>query len=429
MHFEGNLLFPRLQVGARRGVISASVSLAERRGRFEYDPAQVSPEEVREYVEDAGFDASLQMPEDKGSDQADKTKRSCMVAVGGMTCQSCVKSIESALRDAPGVRSIRVSLEEETAFAEFDPRETDAETIRTAIYDCGFDADLVAEAQVEVEGMTCQSCVKTIEGGLKEEEAVKWAKVSLEEKLARVRFLPVKTTAEKLAEKVYEMGFETKVRTVIGLEEEKEVKKTAGKGKGKKKPDKEVVIKEEDRPPEDKEGEDEEDDLERCFISVRGMTCASCVAAIEKHVKKLDGVHSILVALMAAKAEVRYDPARVMPHQIANSISELGFPSEVIEGGPDGSSNGRVELRIKGMTCASCVHLIESTLMKKPGVTAASVALATQRGRFEFDPHRLGPRDVIRAVKDLGFEASLHSREVGSSTAYLNHQVSSAVAL
>ena len=56
------------------------------------------------------------------------------------------------------------------------------------------------------------------------------------------------------------------------------------------------------------------------------------------------GVYSILVALMAAKAEVEYDAAKILPNQIANSISDLGFPSSVIE---DESGAGIIELEVK----------------------------------------------------------------------------------
>ena len=57
----------------------------------------------------------------------------------------------------------------------------------------------------------------------------------------------------------------------------------------------------------------------------------------------MTGVHSVLVALMAAKAEVEFDPARVLPSQIANSITELGFPSTIIE---EESGAGKVELEV-----------------------------------------------------------------------------------
>lgn len=57
----------------------------------------------------------------------------------------------------------------------------------------------------------------------------------------------------------------------------------------------------------------------------------------------MEGVHSILVALMAAKAEVVFDGSKVLPSQIAKSISELGFHTTVLE---DVSSEGDVELEV-----------------------------------------------------------------------------------
>ncbi len=265
-------------VGGRRGIISASVGLSDRRGQFEYDPALVSPDGVRQYVEDAGFEASLDLPAATGKEVVDK----CLISVGGMTCQSCVKSIERQVGEARGVRSIRVSLEEETAFVDFDPAKTDPAKVASAVEDCGFDAAVAAGAEVQVEGMTCQSCVKTIESGIKGEDGVRWVRVSLDEKLARVRFDPAATDAEEVAKKIYDMGFETEVRKVVGGGRKEEKKRPEDVGARKK----EVAVgRQEGR----KNEEEEEDEDEKCFVSIRGMTCASCVAAIEKHVKKIDG--------------------------------------------------------------------------------------------------------------------------------------------
>ena len=42
------------------------------------------------------------------------------------------------------------------------------------------------------------------------------------------------------------------------------------------------------------------------------------------------------------------------------------------------------------MTCASCVHHIESNLLKQNGIHSARVALATKRAKVEFDPTLVG---------------------------------------
>ena len=43
------------------------------------------------------------------------------------------------------------------------------------------------------------------------------------------------------------------------------------------------------------------------------------------------GVKSVLVSLLAQKAEVKFDPAYLIPSQIANKIMELGYVATVME--------------------------------------------------------------------------------------------------
>src|SRR4030042_286239 len=60
---------------------------------------------------------------------------------------------------------------------------------------------------------------------------------------------------------------------------------------------------------------------------------------------------------------------------------------------------------IKGMHCASCVVLIEQSLRKVPGVTDASVNLATNKATVTYDPTKAGERNIQKAVTDTGYEA------------------------
>ena len=46
--------------------------------------------------------------------------------------------------------------------------------------------------------------------------------------------------------------------------------------------------------------------------------------------------------------------------------------------------------QIRGMTCSSCVHSIESNVKKRPGIIDVSVALTTERGKVKFDPTVIG---------------------------------------
>jgi len=65
----------------------------------------------------------------------------------------------------------------------------------------------------------------------------------------------------------------------------------------------------------------------------------------------------------------------------------------------------KAELRIGGMSCASCVAHVEKALRRVPGVQEASVNLATERASVVFDPERTSPDQLAIAVEKAGYSA------------------------
>jgi P-type Cu+ transporter len=63
-----------------------------------------------------------------------------------------------------------------------------------------------------------------------------------------------------------------------------------------------------------------------------------------------------------------------------------------------------LDLGIGGMTCASCVTRVEKALRKVPGVTDASVNLATESARIRYAPAEQMEARLRRAVRDAGYE-------------------------
>jgi Cu+-exporting ATPase len=63
-----------------------------------------------------------------------------------------------------------------------------------------------------------------------------------------------------------------------------------------------------------------------------------------------------------------------------------------------------LDIGIEGMTCASCVSRVEKALAKVPGVTTATVNLATETARIHFAPSEQIEAKLRRAVRDAGYE-------------------------
>ncbi len=136
--------------------------------------------------------------------------------------------------------------------------------------------------------------------------------------------------------------------------------------------------------------------VERRSIRITGMSCASCVKAIETALRKLEGVENASVNLATESAYVEYDPSKVSLEKIIETIEKIGY--SVLR------DEKAVTVRIGGMSCAMCVKAIETAVSKLPGVKSISVNLSTESARIVFDPSTTSLEEIKQAIEGIGYK-------------------------
>jgi Cu+-exporting ATPase len=126
--------------------------------------------------------------------------------IEGMTCASCVRRVEEAITAVPGVASANVNLATERATVRFDG-EPDTPAVLRAIEKAGY-APRIAAEELQIEGMTCASCVSRVEKALKAVPGVADAAVNLATEKATVRLLSGTVDMSALEAAVRGAGYE-----------------------------------------------------------------------------------------------------------------------------------------------------------------------------------------------------------------------------
>ncbi len=139
----------------------------------------------------------------------------------------------------------------------------------------------------------------------------------------------------------------------------------------------------------------------RFVVPVHGMTCASCVAHVEKALKGVAGVSAVAVNLATESAAIETPPLDADARRGALAA----LRSAIVEAGYEVPTQ-KIRLAIEGMTCASCVARVEKALAEVPGVLAASVNLASESATVELVSGTASARDLVRAVTAAGYEAT-----------------------
>jgi len=135
-------------------------------------------------------------------------------------------------------------------------------------------------------------------------------------------------------------------------------------------------------------------------LPIKGMTCASCVKAVEKALSRVKGVTDVSVNFASEKASITagdYIPVE----SLIQAVESEGY--EV--------ATSRLEFAIRGMTCAACVAAVERALGGLYGVVSVNINLASEKAVVEYIPTLTGFEDFKEAVKAQGYTAEAITEE------------------
>ncbi|MCA8322736.1 heavy metal translocating P-type ATPase [Burkholderia cepacia] len=352
------------------------------------------------------------------------------LSVDGMHCGGCTGRVQRALAAVPGVvdaavdldahaatvtaqetvdaarlieavgaagygASVRAPVLETAAAAHAHPVEASPAPMAAAASTAGHPLPANSTIELDIDGMTCASCVSRVEKALAKVPGVTRASVNLATERATVD-VTADVTAAQLVETVKQAGYgATPTMTDAGFT---------------------ALAPSSPAAPASIE------------LDIDGMTCASCVSRVEKALAKVPGVTRASVNLATERATVDAAPD-VTAARLAEAVKQAGYGATPVAGAaiPPAASTAPadLELDIDGMTCASCVGRVEKALAAVPGVARVSVNLATERASV----HGAGALDaatLIAAVTTAGYRASLADASSAGATAGADMQPASA---
>lgn len=127
-------------------------------------------------------------------------------------------------------------------------------------------------------------------------------------------------------------------------------------------------------------------------FNITGMSCASCVARVEKALNKLPNIRQAEVNLATQTASVT-SSTKIDYTLLLQAVEKAGFQVE----------QKTTDIRVGGMTCASCSARVQRALTKVDGVINAHVNLATETATVQ-SLSRVDTQTLYSAIEKSGFD-------------------------
>jgi len=129
-------------------------------------------------------------------------------------------------------------------------------------------------------------------------------------------------------------------------------------------------------------------------LPILGMTCANCVATVEKSLAKTDGVQNASVNLSSERAAVRFDPQKTNVIDLIAQVKSSGYEVAL----------GEANILLQGITDGADTIRIEKALNTIEGVIQTQVNLASERVFARYVPTLVSQNDLRQEIRKAGFK-------------------------
>ncbi|HEX9617526.1 MAG TPA: heavy metal translocating P-type ATPase [Anaerolineales bacterium] len=136
-------------------------------------------------------------------------------------------------------------------------------------------------------------------------------------------------------------------------------------------------------------------DSKQVTLPITGMTCANCVATVERNLKKVGGVQQASVNLSSERASVEFDPALTGMEELIGRVRRAGYDV----------ATGEADQNIQRLRDSNDALRLEKALSQLEGVLEAQVTYGAERARVRYIPTVISQAEIRRAVAQAGFEA------------------------
>jgi Cu+-exporting ATPase len=129
-------------------------------------------------------------------------------------------------------------------------------------------------------------------------------------------------------------------------------------------------------------------------VKIADMTCASCAQKVEQALNDKSGVENAAVNFASEKATIEYNPDSVSVDDLVETVRNTGYDVNF----------DKTNIKVGGMTCASCSQRIESALNDTVGVSEAAVNFAAEKATVKFNSAQVSEYDLKKVIEDTGYE-------------------------